>query len=352
MLASWKLASLVLNPPHCRASRSPLSSAPVMARRSLVFLLPLLVLAVGCANKEDAALAKTSKRVFGTIPEQSRKSDTTELVALGRHLYHSNELSANRTQSCNSCHPADGAGADRLATSKGALGAQGRRNTPTVLNAGLHFTQFWDGRAGTLEQQAAGPIVNPVEMAMRDARAVAERLRTSPHIDRKLFAAAFPGDANPYTLDHAASAIAAFERTLRTTDRFDAFMDGDTDALSAQEKEGLRRFMSLGCTSCHNGPLLGARIYQRIGIVNAYDNTSDRGRFEVTKSPADDMVFKVPALRNVALTPPYFHDGSVPQLETAVEKMAWHQLGMEISREDRDAITAFLRALSDEQRGR
>lgn len=314
-------------------------------------LLPLLLLAlVSCTPADDRSLIETSRRVFGPLPDQRLESDTPELVKLGEHLYHSNELSVNRTQSCNTCHPVATGGVDRLPTSKGALGTPGRRNTPTVFNASMHLAQFWDGRAATLEEQAAGPIVNPVEMAMPNAEAVAERLRTSPAIDRELFRKAFPGDAQPLTLDHASKAIAAFERTLRTEDRFDEFMKGDANALTAQEKDGLRRFMALGCTSCHNGPLVGARIYQRIGIVNEWPNPEDRGRFEVTKKPADDQVFKVPALRNVANTAPYFHDGSVDQLDTAVQRMAWHQLGKELSSEDRDAVVAFLHALTDTSR--
>jgi cytochrome c peroxidase len=208
---------------------------------------------------------------------------------------------------------------DGLPTSPGARGTRGRRNTPTVFNASAHVTQFWDGRAATLEEQAEGPVTNPVEMAMPDAASVAERLRTSPAIDRTLFAAAFPGEKDPLTLRHAAFAIAAFERTLTTTDRFDAFQRGDARALSAHEKEGLRRFMELGCTSCHNGPLLGARIHQRIGIVNAWTDTADLGRYEVTKKLADQHVFKVPALRNVGRTAPYFHDNSHATLRDVID---------------------------------
>ena len=314
----------------------------------LAAVLPLLLLLLSCTSDEDKALAEKSRRVFGPMPKAARTTDTAALVALGKHLYFSTELSVNRTQSCNSCHPVSDAGVDRLPTSRGALGSQGRRNTPTVFNASLHLAQFWDGRAATLEQQAGGPIVNPVEMAMPDARAVGERLRTSPAVDRALFRAAFPGDADPFTIDHATRAIAAFERTLTTSDRFDEFQNGRTNALTAHEKEGLRRFMALGCTSCHNGPLVGARIYQKIGIVNAWPNGSDRGRREVTGKEADDMVFKVPSLRNVDNTPPYFHDGSVKKLDDAVDTMGWHQLGMQLTRQDRDAIVAFLRSLSDQ----
>ena len=301
----------------------------------------------------DPQLAATSKRVFGTIP-RAEKADHADLVALGRHLYFSNELSVNRTQSCASCHPVAGqsAGADLLPVSKGALGDAGRRNSPTVLNAAFHKSQFWDGRAATLEQQAQGPIVNPIEMAMPDEAAVAERLRTSNAIDRPLFTRAFPGDRDPYTIQHAARAIAAFERTLHTTDRFDEFQNGRMDALTETEKKGVRLFMSYGCTSCHNGPLLGGNKLMKLGVVQPYENKDDRGRAEITKNRGDDYVFKVPALRNVALTGPYFHDGRVKDLPQAVERMAWHQLGKKMPPQDRDAIVAFLNALSDIERGK
>lgn len=313
--------------------------------RVVVVLLSFLL--ISCSSDADKTLSKTAKRVFGKLPDTRLDTDTAQLVALGKHLYSSKELSVTRTQSCESCHQLTQGGADGLPTSPGARGQNGTRNTPSVFNTAAHVSQFWDGRATTLEEQAKGPILNPVEMAMPDAATVAERLRTSPQIDRALFQAAFPGDPNPYTLDHAARAIAAFERTLVTEDRFDEFMDGKTRALTTEEKEGLRRFMALGCTACHNGPLLGARIHQKMGIVNAWPDDSDKGRYEVTKNPSDEFVFKVPALRNVAKTGPYFHDGSVKQLEHAVEKMAWHQLGMEIEQRDRDVIVAFLKSLTD-----
>lgn len=312
--------------------------------RTAVVLLSLLL--ISCSSDEDQALAKTAGRVFGHLPATRLATDTPELVALGRHLYTSNELSITRTQSCESCHPISRAGADGLPTSAGAHGEHGKRNTPTVFNTAAHVSQFWDGRAKTLEEQAEGPILNPLEMAMPDAATVAQRLRTSQQVDRRLFEAAFPGERDPYTLAHAAKAIAAFERTLTTRDRFDEFMDGRTRALTSEEKEGLRRFMALGCTACHNGPLLGARVHQKIGIVNPWPDASDKGRYEITKNPIDEFVFKVPALRNVAETGPYFHDGSVPELGQAVEKMAWHQLGAEIEKRDRDVIVAFLKALS------
>lgn len=318
--------------------------------RSLLAVSILLLAA--CNRSNDASLVAKSRRVFGQLPPAAAaEGDTPQRVRLGRALYFSNELSVTRSQSCNSCHPVEGTrpGADRRPTSPGAHGQLGRRNSPTVFNTDLHFVLFWDGRARTLEEQAAGPVMNPAEMAMPNAAAVADRLRNASSIDAALFRAAFPNDPDPFTIDHAARAIAAFERTLRTHDRFDDFQNGNTRALSSKEKRGLNRFMALGCTSCHNAPTIGAREFQRIGIVNPYP-TSDHGREELTKNPSDNFVFKVPSLRNVALTAPYFHDGKVRDLPTAVEKMAWHQLGTKIKPQDRDAIVAFLGSLSDTKR--
>ncbi|MFN2442533.1 MAG: cytochrome-c peroxidase [Thermoanaerobaculia bacterium] len=316
--------------------------------RPLLLVLAVSLLAACSGENDDTSrLIARSARVFGTIPDAQTR-DAAALVSLGRELYFSEHLSANRSQSCNSCHPVDGegTGADLLPTSPGALGAPGRRNTPTVLNAALHGSQFWDGRAGTLEEQAVGPILNPIEMAMSSPEEVEKRLRDGEIVDPRMIRAAFPDEQEPFTLDHAARALAAFERTLRTTDRFDAFQQGDRDALTQHEQRGLDLFMSYGCTSCHNGPLLGGERFQKIGIVNPYDNEQDRGRYEVTSKPIDQFVFKVPSLRNVAATPPYFHDGRIRTLEEAVERMVWHQLGTEIPPEDRDAIVAFLGSLS------
>jgi len=312
----------------------------------LLILSLIIIVAVGaCAPGEDAALAAKSMRVFGTIPDSmpGSEKDTPAMVRLGHELFTSTELSINRAQSCDTCHRLDAAGVDRLATSPGAEGAPGTRNTPTVLNAGLHTAQFWDGRAKTLEEQASGPILNPIEMAMPSEAELLARLRGSAL--RALFETAFPGESDPVSMANVSSALAAFQRTLVTRDRFDAFQNGDYDALTAQEKLGLRRFMATGCVSCHGGPLLGGHIFQKMGIVNPY-TSDDLGVASVTGQPRDRHVFKVPALRNVALTDPYFHDGGVPTLPEAVDQMAWLQLGTELPQVDRDAIVAFLGALS------
>lgn len=322
------------------------AGVPLTALAPIVISALALIISA-CNSDHDSALAAKSRRVFGTLPATmpGTEHDTPQMVALGRELFVSNELSVNRSQSCHSCHRLDGAGVDRLATSPGALGAPGSRNTPTVINAGLHAAQFWDGRAMTLEEQASAPILNPVEMAMPSEQAVVERLR-QPRF-RELFAAAFPDATEPVTMENVSKAIAAFQRTLISRDRFDAFMNGEHDALTAEEKRGLTVFMKTGCASCHGGPLLGGNIFQKLGIVHQYENDADIGRAAVTNRNRDRFVFKVPALRNVALSGPYFHDGSIDSLPKAVERMAWLQLGHELPQEDGDAIVAFLEALSD-----
>jgi cytochrome c peroxidase len=338
-----------------------LPSLPLLARFDMgTSLRPAGLLLLGFAtllplacSKGDAALIAKSRRVFGTLEgSASAPADSPELIRLGRALYFSPALSLNRTQSCNTCHPVDDGrpGADSLATSPGALDTPGRRNTPTVLNADLHIAQFWDGRSTTLEDQASGPILNPIEMAMPDAESVEARARGGELADLSLFTAAFPAEHDPYTLAHVARALAAFQRTLRTRDRFDDFIEGDAGALSAKEKEGLKLFFDTGCASCHGGPLLGGDKFQKLGIVHRYPNEDDRGRYEITAEEIDEFVFKVPALRNVALTSPYFHDGAVPTLDDAVERMAWLQLGKKLTPAEREAIVAFLGSLSDQER--
>ncbi|PKA04852.1 cytochrome-c peroxidase, partial [Leptospira ellisii] len=221
--------------------------------------------------------------------------------------------------------------------------------SPTVLNAGYHLAQFWDGRAKDLKEQAKGPILNPVEMAMPSAAEVEKKISGITEY-QDLFAKAYPKDAQKITYDNIAGAIAAFERTLKTQDRFDDFQKGDHKALSDAEQEGLEKFLATGCTACHIGPLLGGNSYRKLGQVNAYENTGDKGRLTLTKNPADAFVFKVPSLRNVAITGPYFHDGKVATLEEAVKKMAYLQLGKELPESDIKSIATFLKALTDKNR--
>lgn len=278
------------------------------------------------------------------------EKDSPELVKLGHTLFFDTRLSANNSQSCNSCHAVDQnrGGVDNEPTSPGAFGKRGGRNSPTVLNAGFHTTQFWDGRASDLVTQAKGPILNPIEMAMPSEQAVVDKLNAISDY-HALFTQAFPNDAKPLTYDNIARAIAAFERTLVTRDRFDDFLGGRDRALSPQELKGLNTFLSIGCTACHNGPLLGGNSYQKLGLVNPY-KTEDLGRFAVTKDDDDKFKFKVPSLRNIGITGPYFHDGTKASLEEVVRDMAWLQLGRKLTDDEAKSLSTFLHALTDKER--
>lgn len=314
------------------------------------FILLALSFVFYCGpSQETKDLQVKAKQIFGVLPKKmpGSENDTPELIALGKKLYFEKKLSQNETQSCNSCHNIEGksAGVDNLPTSPGAFGKNGDRNSPTVLNAGFHFVQFWDGRAPDLKEQAKGPILNPVEMAMPNESEVLKRLSADASYP-DLFAKAFAGDKSPISYENVGRAIAAFERTLISVSRFDDFIEGDHSALSKEEQAGFTSFISAGCTSCHAGNMLGGNSFRKVGQVHPYP-TEDLGRFQVTKKAEDKYFFKVPSLRNVALTGPYFHDGKVSSLEEAVKKMAYHQLGQELSDLETKKIVSFLGSLSD-----
>lgn len=304
------------------------------------------------ADLDAKELRKLALDFVAPIPDTmpGAEKDTPALVKLGKELYFEKALSQNHSQSCNTCHMVDDnrGGVDNEPTSKGAFGERGGRNSPTTLNAGFQFAQFWDGRADDLKAQAKGPVLNPVEMSMPDEKIVVERLAGMPKY-KDLFKAAFPGVAEPVTYDNMAHAIAAFERTLVTRDRFDDFLKGDDKALTATETRGLHEFLTMGCTTCHYGPVLGGQVYQKVGLVNPFP-TDDKGRSVISQDEDDDFKFKVPMLRNIAITQPYFHKGQVATLEEAVRKMAWHQLGKELSEEQVKSLVAFLKTLTDKPR--
>lgn len=287
---------------------------------------------------------------FAALPADVPSPDnpfSDEKIALGRMLFFEKRLSKNHDISCNSCHVLDTYGVDNQPTSTGHKGQKGARNSPSVYNAALHVAQFWDGRAATVEAQARGPVLNPVEMALPDAKAVEKVLSSMPeYVDA--FKKAFPGDKKPVSFDNMAKAIGAFERKLLTPGRWDRFLAGDKTALTDAEKEGFLKFVETGCTACHNGPAVGGQTYMKLGLVTPWPNDKDLGRFEVTKNEADKLVFKVPSLRNVEKTAPYFHDGSVATLPEAVKLMAKHQLGKELSDADTASIIAFLGTLTGE----
>ncbi|OJH40839.1 cytochrome-c peroxidase [Cystobacter ferrugineus] len=277
------------------------------------------------------------------------KKDTPERIALGRMLFFENRLSKNHDISCNSCHDLASFGVDGKATSDGHKGQKGSRNSPTVFHAAGHVAQFWDGRAATLEDQASGPMMNPAEMAMPSEKHVLATLNSIPQYV-KAFKVAFPGDKKPVSVTNAARSIAAFERELLTTSRFDKYLAGDEQALSEQERRGLNIFASSGCTTCHNGPSVGGTSFQKLGLIEDYP-TEDKGRYDVTQNEEDLHKFRVPTLRNVEKTGPWFHDGSVKELATAVRLMGKHQLGTTLSDSEVDDIVAFLKSLTGELPG-
>jgi cytochrome c peroxidase len=315
----------------------------------LAAAVTVVVGSVGLRASDTDVLRTKALELLAPLPARmpGAENDTPTQVELGRKLYFDARLSENNTQSCNTCHRVDQgrAGVDNEPTSSGAFGKRGDRNSPTTFNAGFHLAQFWDGRAANLKEQAKGPVLNPVEMAMPTEVEVVARLTADPEYPR-LFATAFPAQEKPLTYDNMARAIEAFERTLVTRDRFDDFLKGQDDALTAIEREGLNTFLTTGCTTCHSGPLLGGMSYQKMGLVQPYSNQADLGRFAVTQDEDDKFKFKVPALRNIAATHPYFHDGKVGTLHEAVRTMASLQLGTELTRQQEDSLVAFLRSLT------
>jgi cytochrome c peroxidase len=308
------------------------------------------------ATVSVAAVLEKAKQQLGTLPkafEDPQNPITPEKVSLGRMLYFDARLSKNHDVSCASCHDLERFGIDaretggvRNKTSLGHRGQVGDRNAPTVYNAGLHLAQFWDGRARDLEDQAKGPVLNPVEMAMPDEATVVATLQSIPGYV-EAFSAAFPGQEPAVTYDNMAKAIGAFERGLVTPSPFDAFLGGKLDALTGAQLQGLELFLSVGCTQCHNGPGVGGGMFQKLGSVKPWEGLADAGRMKVSGSKADEFVFKVPSLRNVAETGPYLHDGSIAALPEMVQKMAQHQLAKgELAKEELDALVAFLGSLT------
>jgi cytochrome c peroxidase len=294
------------------------------------------------SNLEEELNPRLLRR-FAAIHRPTQAQDS-ELIRLGRLLYFEPLLSRTGKISCNSCHPLDHYGVTHTKVSIGVDGKLGLRNAPTVYNAAGHFRLFWDGRAATLDEQASGPLGNPSEMGMEVGRVV-EELKSIPGY-KIPFARAFPDQANPITIGNAARAIAEFERGLITPARWDRYLDGDSHALTQAEKEGAKLFANLGCMVCHTGAYVGGTMFEKLGVFAPWPNQKDHGRREVTQNPADDMVFKVPSLRNVAMTAPYFHDGSADALDTAVRMMAHHQLGVDLSEEEARSIAAWLGSLT------
>ena len=267
------------------------------------------------------------------------------LVELGRTLYHEKRLSRDNSISCNSCHDTKAFGVDGEKFSVGFNNHLTGRNSPTSFNAFMHVSQFWDGRAPTVEEQAKGPILAGGEMAMPSAEAVVKKINSIKGY-KDLFEAAFPNSSPAITYDNVGKAIGAYERLFVTPSKFDKLLAGELSALNEKQKRGLKKFVTSGCVTCHTGNLLGGNIYQKLGLVKPWPNQKDQGRFAITKKEQDKMFFKVPSLRNIEKTGPYFHDGSSEKLSEAVEVMARHQLGREFSKEEISDIVAFLKTLT------
>lgn len=272
----------------------------------------------------------------------------SQKVELGRRLFYDTRLSVDESVSCASCHDVRKNGADARPKSVGVGGAMGNVNAPTVFNSGFSFRQFWDGRAESLEEQIDGPIHNPAEMAT-DWPPIIDKLRKDREYAAR-FASIYAGELNDATIKDA---IATYERSLVTPNcRFDRFLRGEHKALTAEEKEGYRLFKDSGCSSCHQGMLVGGNMFEKFGIVRNYFaerghvTKADFGRFNVTGLEEDRFQFKVPSLRNVARTAPYFHDASAQTLDEAVDVMARYQLGRELTTDELHHIVQFLETLT------
>jgi len=269
------------------------------------------------------------------------------MVELGKKLWFDPRLSKSGFISCNSCHNLSMGGSDNLKTSIGHNWQEGPINSPTVLNSSMNVAQFWDGRAGNLKEQAGGPIANPGEMAFTHELAV-DMLNSIPGYQaefKKVFS------KSKIDIDQVTDAIAAFEETLVTPNsRFDKWLKGDANAITKTELEGYKLFRDSGCVACHNGAAVGGNSFQRMGLVEAYKTSNPaEGRAAVTGKDADRFNFKVPTLRNVELTYPYFHDGAADTLGQAVDTMGRVQLGKNFTKEENTKIVAFLKTLTGDQ---
>jgi cytochrome c peroxidase len=273
-------------------------------------------------------------------PLEPVKNINFEKAKLGKLLFFDPTLSKDETISCASCHKSEHGWADDTAVSTGVYGRKGRLNSPTILNSVYSFKQFWNGRVGTLKEQAKGPIHNSFEMDMT-AETIENRLNKN-----EMYLSSFKKvyHKNKINFNDVLESIAEYEKTLTTEDaKFDLYLKGKL-SLTEKEEEGYTLFRTYGCITCHNGSNIGANSFQKIGIVIPYRNCySDR--YEITKREFDKCVYKVPTLRNISKTSPYFHDGSAQTLKEAIKTMAYYNLGFELENDDVDKIEAFLKTL-------
>ena len=319
------------------------------------------VASVVSADDGEAALLTRAQAVFKPLPDSAATADrpvTPERVELGRALFFETRVSTDGKQSCAQCHQPMFYGTDALAESVGNQGKIIPRNVPTVFNTALQFAQHYGGNRVDVEEQAVKALPSRLAYGNADLASAEEKLRAIPGY-REMFEKAFPGQAEPVTAGNWGLAIGAYERTLLTPAPFDDYLRGDTSAIDSKAKQGLEKFMSFGCAGCHSGVVLGGQMFQKFGITQDYWELTgstekelfkgrDKGRFHDTKDDADAFMFKVQQLRNVAVTPPYFHDGSVATLPEAVRIMAKLQLGRDLAEGDVADIVAFLETLTGE----
>jgi len=309
----------------------------------------------------DRALLERAQQLFKPLPRDAGTAEypvTPERVELGKALFFEPRVSNDGVVSCAKCHQPTLYGTDALPTSIGNHGKVIPRNAPTVFNTALQFVQHYGGNRKNVEEQAVKALISPLAYGNTDYAAAEARLRAITGY-RPMFEKAFPGEAEPMTVENWGKAIGAYERVLLTPAAFDRYLEGDAHALSPHAKQGLNKFISFGCVGCHNGVTVGGQMYQKFGITQDYWTATgskevelfkgrDKGRFQDTKDEADAFIFKVQQLRNVAVTPPYFHDGSVADLRDAVRIMAKVQLGRDVSGDDVTDIVAFLASLTGE----
>lgn len=300
-----------------------------------------------------ASVLQLAREVFKPLPPSMATPQhpiTPQLVKLGDDLYWDPRLSADGAVSCARCHQPSLYGSDGLPKSLGVHDRLNPRRAPTVLNAALEFRELWLGQARDVEEQATHAFLGPTSFGNSGYPAVIARVNAIPGY-RPLFERAFPGQSNPVTPENMGRAIGAYERTLVTPAPFDRFLRGDTGALTVAQRTGLWTFVETGCASCHNGVDVGGNSFRKFGVVEDYWKATgskeiDKGRYAVTHDSVDMYVFKVPMLRNVAMIPPYFHDGSVASLPQAVRVMARVQLGKRLTGEQTRAIVSFLDSLT------
>jgi cytochrome c peroxidase len=319
----------------------------------ILFVFALSFAGISLASNGDEDLLRQAKQIFSPLPQvmsSDKNPITPEKVKLGKILFYETRISVDGTVSCARCHPIGLYAADGLKKSIGNNCKVNPRNAPTLFNAAGQISAHWIGNRVDVEDQARQSVIGPLSFGMPSNEAVENRLKgMRGYVD--LFKEAFPGESDPVTVDNFAKAVGAFERTLVTPSRFDSFLKGDIAELNEREKRGLKTYMETGCIMCHSGPYVGGQVYQKSGIVEPYwkytkSEPADEGRYVVTKNESDKYVFKVPILRNVAKTAPYFHDGSVDKLEDAVWIMGKIQLGKDLNKSQVEEVVTFFKSLT------